>query len=612
MNLKPLILLLILGAGVVPVFADFPRHVDPALLELDNPDPDALFEMYGGIYGSIIQSEYAYAFGLVEVIDELYATPEAKKSISDYNELLRLVISELNETEVSLDQAINELFWLRETEAYQSLLKAAPHLVNANSSTFYLGEESRTIARVLEGSPVELLAGTEEVEVFVDALDQMIFESFLRVDQIIADKLAGLEETTLTASINKNNPFPGETVLISGNLFSSDGGITGKSIEVKLAGDVLGVVETGDYGRFNYEFVMPEYYVKTVSIQVSYWPPTEEIRQYSPAITRLTLRPSFFTPSLGLDISENVYPGVQYPFKSNILYLGEPLGGLSFIVNVFGREYTFTSDENGEATIFINVPDNAPTGRNQITLVFRGQGIYGPTSITRTLVVERVEAFIELDSRGIHLSGGDAVVSGVVKSRFVLISNCVVEVQLGENRVTTITDMNGEFRATFPIALLSPSIKRDFTVSATPEELWITKAYLSNSFLVLNSLLLIVVSGVIVYYRLNKRPKPIVENPVIPVSPILAPIQYRQVTMLAGIYVQAVKIVTRITGSDLGPSTTIREYLDRVKHIIKTPVFLLFRRLSRLYESWIYGRKTFNPPIRTSSIILERMQDEDE
>jgi hypothetical protein len=612
MNLKPLMLLILLGLVLMPIRADYPRHVDPGLLELDNPDPNVLFDMYGEIFGSIIQREYAEAFGQIVIIDELYATPEATNSISDYNELLRLVISELNKTEVSLDQAVNELFWLRETDAYNSLLEAVPHLINVNNTIFDLVEESQTLARALDGSPVELLAGTEEVEFFVDVLDQMIVDSFLRVDQIIEDKLAGLEGTTLTADINSFNPFPGDSVLISGSLVSSGGGLSGKSIEVKLAGSVLGIVITGDNGEFSYEFVMPEYYVKSVPIQVSYWPATEETGQYSPAITWLTLRPSFFTPSLSLVFSETVYPGLQYTVLSKILYLGEPLAGLSFIVDIFGRESVYISDENGEATIFVNVPVYVPSGDNHITVVFLGHGIYGPTSITKTLVVERFEAFIELNNIGFHLSGSTAVVSGTVKTLRFPVGNCVVEVQMGENIVSTSTDNDGQFRTSFPLAFWSPSNLRDFRVAAIPEESWIAKVYLSKSFLVLNSLSLLSIPGIFVLYRYYRRPKLGKDSLVLPETPILAPVEYKEVSGLAGVYLQAVKFVTRITGFDLGPSTTIREYLDRVRRYVKIPVFKLFRRLSRYYERWVYGSKKYTPPIRTSSILLEQMREEDE
>ena len=65
MNLKPLILLILLSSAIIPSNADFPRHIDPTLLTLDNLDPDALFEVYSGIYGSIVQSKYAEAFGFI-------------------------------------------------------------------------------------------------------------------------------------------------------------------------------------------------------------------------------------------------------------------------------------------------------------------------------------------------------------------------------------------------------------------------------------------------------------------------------------------------------------------------------------------------------------------
>jgi len=45
--------------------ADYPRHVDPALLTLENPGPLQLFEFYGRILGFFSVSDYSEAVQLL-------------------------------------------------------------------------------------------------------------------------------------------------------------------------------------------------------------------------------------------------------------------------------------------------------------------------------------------------------------------------------------------------------------------------------------------------------------------------------------------------------------------------------------------------------------------
>ena len=127
---------------------------------------------------------------------------------------------------------------------------------------------------------------------------------------------------------------------------------------------------------------------------------------------------------------------------------------------------------------------------------------------------------------------------------------------------------------------------------------------------VVNLLTLAPLGVLVVGYIISQRPKQVILTTVMEDMKIESTIP--KLRGLSGVYVSALDFVSNKTGLILSPNLTLREYLEVTKPRLVKSIFSLFRKLTQMYESWFYGPTKNRAPIRTSKLMVDRMEEQDE
>lgn len=606
-----LVFILILSTVLIPVYAEYPRHVDPVLLEMENPNPVLLFIRYREVFTRISEREYVEAIDLLKLLENVPSNSLIEEDLVEYNQLIQFLVGKIELTESETSTAYNYLAWLREDAALQSLMSAEPNLREGTLSLVNLRNLSENLGMMLDGAPDDLRAGLDDVQNLLDEIEAEINEGYQQVDTIKAEKAAGLEETFISAVLNNTSPFPGDRIELRGTLSSNVTGLGEKELEYSVGGSIKGDIVSHTDGEFVAIFTMPEIYRDALPVQVTYHPAPGDESKYTPSIVGLSLSPRYLTPRLEMYMPESTFPGTSISVKFELSYNGEPLSGEKIIFEAFDVDYEVITEYNGKSSIRVSVPNSIPNGTARLSCSFRGKGVYGPAEASSGINVTRIDTIIQLNEFSILFSGKDAVISGVVKTRDSSIQNCPVKVKLENIAVDTVTDTNGEFTVSISTGLLDPSTRQSYIVSAFPEEARYSTATSSDGFIVINSLTLAAVLGFITLYVIRVKRTPRVYGEI---QETESPVEIEKTVTegYPGIYLEAVNIVTRITNIRLKPSSTIREYLIAIKSRLWGNIYDLFCNLSRLYETWIYGDRSNSTSLDKTQEILNRIRDEDE
>jgi hypothetical protein len=606
-----LVLVLLVGSVSI-VWGEFPRHVDPGEVGIDDPNWGALFGLYAGIFDFISVGGYDEALGALSEVDDLYASPEAREHLLVYNVLLRSVVSELNQSEISIGQAFSELFWLRESEAYASLMEAYPHIVEANSSTLELWGKSLVLADLLEGDPDRLLSGVMQVEGVVDELDILIQQGLIEVERITRVKFEGLLETRILLNVDDPGPVVGGEVIVSGGLSVDGGGLGGRVVEVMVEGVVVSSIVSDVDGGFSVPFVVSYRYVDSLLIQASYRPSVEDESLYTPSRSSVLIYPVFYEPSVSLNVPPIVFPGREYGVNGRVVYGSEPVAGVEVVITGFGSSIGVVTDSIGAFTMEISIPEEWRVGFESLSVVSMPDGVYGSGSVVGLVEVQRMGIEIETEKDLFTVSGFDTRFSGQVSSSGVSLVGCELVLEFGDEVFTEFSDADGRFSFVLPVSFIQLSTMSRVVLSVRPVEPWIESGVLEDSILVFNAFFVVpffAVAGFLVVRRRGDEALVVVRASPIVISESVV---YPEASGISGLYYRAVRVISRLSGVDLSPSSTIREYLAWVRPVLSGRVYGLFSQASRLVERWIYGPKKSRAPIRTAEGLVRSLEDEED
>jgi hypothetical protein len=608
------IILTLFSSGEKVNGADFPRHVDPASVIMDNPTPALLFEQYSQIYDLIISGEYDVAADSIISFDNITATPEVKESITRFNILLLEIIGELNQTDRRIDSGNNYLRYLLDLESEFQFSKALQNILAANYSSLELGIESMTLASLLQGDIQVVMREKKQLDDYIDYFYTLVDEGFEEITDIRKRKIEGLEESFIDLEVDNENPILGDTIILEGVLRNNESqGLAWKNLEIFISNDYLGSVNTSDYGEFSFRLQIPFIYSKDMVVRVEYYPIKQDVANYTPTFNQIILNPIFYTPRITLEVPQTLFPGVTYSIMGKIEYIG--LSRTIVELDLLGKTSSTISDTDGNFLYNFIIPKDQPEGMYSLRVSTDPQGIIGPGLLEINFNVEYVSSRIVVDQlmreRAVFpIVSGPLVISGKVITGNYLIQNCLVECKLGSDIIQTYTDDYGVFIVSFDYSPFLLSARKSFTVFANPVEPWIEETQLVDYITVINLLTIVSLGVVVIGFFYSQRPRARALAPKIDAAE--QEITFPRLRRLPGIYVRALEFISKKTGIYQAPSNTLREYLEIIKPRLGKAVFSLFRKLTQMYELWLYGLTKRRAPINTSRIIVDRMEELDE
>ena len=595
------------GAGC----SDYPRHLDPARLALENPGPLQLFELYGQVYDFISVSSYEDAKLLLDAADEVEAPASTLKLLDQYNLLLGSVIGSLNGTEGGLAEASEHLRWLREALAEESLFASELLLEEANGTAAGLGSASRALAAALSYDPGVLLDGLDGLNRLVDELNVRILEGLGEVEVIRAARLEGLEETALEVGVSSAGPLVGSEVGVSGRLVDSVGaGVEGRAVGLLLEGVLVGEALTGPGGAFHYSLQVPYRYVESLGVRAEYWPVGGDRGLYAPSASGTAwFEPVYYSPVLSLEAPGVVYPVKSFQLKGAVSSLMQPLEGVAVSVRYLGSTHSAVSGADGGFAVTLFTPNAAVEGLAQVAASSLARGVLGPGSAVRVVQVARLPLEVSFEGPSVVFSGVGAVVSGRVTSGGAPLRGCAVSVRLGEEVYGDSTDGEGAFSLSLSTGVLAPSSRQVLEVAAAPVEPWVRAGAASSELLLVNSVVAVALPLMGLAAVLRRRTVEPVTVALGGQGPLTAPAAHPALPGLSGLYLRAAELVGRVTGTRLRPSDTVREYLGAVRPGLAGPVYSLFEWLSDIYERWFYGGRG-EAPLGEAEDAVRRMRDQ--
>jgi len=588
----------------------YPRHVDPSIILLENPNPIQLYQLYRRVLNYINSSEYGEAISLLDSAKEITAPSSTQKVLDEYNDLIESLIEELNLTETGINTAYDYLRWLREDRAEEALHGSEPHLISANDSLINLEFSSTSLVKVLGGSTDTLLEGINSVDDTIKRLKIDILEGYTQVEVIKEAKLEGLRSTTIGLAVNNSKPIVGSTISVVGNLLDvKEIGLEGKIVTVFVNGMMIQETLTGRGGFFNCVLNVPFQYEKELFVYAEYWPTNSDLEVFTPSVSNIIqLKVGYETPDLSVDSPITVFPGREFTLNGVLSLNSLPLEGFEINVRYLGSSKIDISDYDGSFSVKLVTPDQASDGFVQISVSSSPQDIVGPSYKVVKAQIVREPLSITLDRPWIVFSGLSALIGGSINSVGYPLKDCVVKVYMHDLVLVTQTDSNGDFRFTNDADLFELSSKNDFTIVAVPKEPWISSVSFSFSYLVINSVMSLLAPFAILTYLYMKRrthdqPLPI-ETETIDLPKLKS-----EPSGLTALYFDALNLMSALTNLSIRRSDTLRDYLRKVRPFIGRLSYTIFERVTKIYEHWLYSGNKDKPPLRTTEKMIKRLRD---
>ena len=605
-----LIVLLISSSVGIVNCSGFPRHVDPDYVVADNPTTDVLFDQYSQIYNLVISGNYYTAIDSIRAISNITATLEVSESIARYNELLFDIIQKLNQTERRIDSGNNYLRYLLDSESEFQFNAAFQNLLSANYSSQELGIESITLASLLKGDSEELLGENKKLDEYIEYINNIVEAGFNEIIGIRERKNEGLEESFLDLKVENYTPILGNIIVMEGVLRNNRSqGLPWKNLEIFIDNDYWDSVNTSDSGAFTISLEIPYVYKKEIAVRVEYYPTSTDVAFFTPAINQIIISPVYYAPKITVDMPEILFPGLRYTLVGRVDFQG--LNSPMIELELFDKTSTTLIDKDGVFSFQFLISENQRLGQHKLRLSTESQGLLSPGLLEKKFSVEIYQSQVIVDRLFFPILYGPTEVSGrVISESARLLPDSIVKCKLGTDIIETYTDEDGVYVVRFENSPLFLSRRKSLTVFASPIEPWIGETQYVGHVTVVNLLTLALPSVLVLGYIISQRPKQDILTTVMEDMKTGSTIP--KLRGLTGVYVSALDFVSDKTGLYLSPNLTLREYLEVTKPRLVKSIFGLFRKLTQMYESWFYGPTKNRAPIRTSKLMIERMEEQDE
>jgi len=617
---KRLVLVLFTVLGLlIPLCggSPYPRHIDPSLLDLDQPDPDTMFLLYHEIYQGMIYGQFELSKEFLMWAYEIHSTPSLEQSLLEYNTLLEGQVENLNLSSVYFNLAFNAVKKLELNEAKYLFLQGMVYLGVADSQMPSLYDKTDSIGTLLKTTPGILYDDLDTLQSKINEYYQLasLFQEYLEGGELSGDELEfvlnrvedlgayfkeivessvnldSLSRTTLSLEINQSRVLIGSKVNVSGVL-DLRGEAAGRQVRLILNNKLIDIVETDKNGFFNTVLQVPYIYDDYVAVWAEYWPEGDDVNRYLPSRSNVVIVELLhFEPELEVNVAEVVLPGENLTVWGKVTYNDVPL-----LVNVsaslLGANTTGISSSDGMFSLELGIPSDALVGICDLVVRTHPLNVYGSSWVVVPVEVKRYPVEVNAFCSGVVFSGMMLRAVGVVSAEGVPLDGCQVRLVWGGEAASTVTE-GGKFDVGVRVPFWVTSQVTGLRLEILPKEAYIDEDVVILETRIINIGSLIAFLSVLasaVYFMKRKTGQRV--KPSIPTvdSEGKEEASLEPVEGFVSLYARALLVVKRITGLDMRASETIREYLHRVKKTLSGGVYSVFEELSLLYERWLYGK----------------------
>jgi hypothetical protein len=541
------------------------RHVNPAAEAEQPPLPAFLALLVTNAFDSLIGGDYrAVAEGL-KTLGAAYI-PERYKFITNrFMQLLNDASRLLNEAESLLNQAEAHIKLGRGEDAKPLLHQASAKLSSANATRIELKSASEELARTFS-------LPADQLRRRVDELGRVIAELHRRLLGLLEmiERQTMLEDTYLIIDATPKTVWTGGSIEVSGQLHTSKAGLSGRSVQIYADGTWLAEAVTGDNGEFHASISLPYIYKPKIPIQARYLPKGPDSEAHKPSTSNtVEVGLLYLRPAIKLETVGKALPGKSFILKGYV-EAERPLPYSAVKISWLGGSLT-AGLEDGRFNATLHTPEDAPEGGYTLKVETPPWQIFAPADATIQVTVQRLPLNVRLQPPLVVFAGLPSNLNGKIVYNHEKFNVTIRAIFVGQAYTAR---SSGEFTLNIDVPLTIFSGYQDYEVHVYPDLPWYRSAGLRGSLLVVNPLTIMVPLGLVPALALKLPRGRKIEAAELeeglqgreaqPQAPVKAYSAASGLEWLIDLYWQAVVIVSRLTGVDMKPPMTMREYLQAV------------------------------------------------
>lgn len=538
------------------------RHVNPAAEAEQTPLPTFMALLVTGALDSLIGGNYTAAADMLKTIGAAYIPEKYRFVIDRFTQLMNRISDLLSGVEQLLDQAEALIAVGKGEDAKVLLDEASLKLASANVTYTELRGACDELAKTFSLPMGELRSRVDELGRVISQIRMRL----LRLLEMI-ERQTTLEDSFLTIDVTPKTVWTGGSILVSGRLYAASGGLGGRSVQVYVDGVKLAEATTLG-GEFTVQASIPYIYKPKVAVQARYTPLGLDSQTYRPS-TSNTVEVSllYIKPRITAEAVGEALPGKAFTLKGRVEADG-PLPYPSVKVSWAGAVLK-ASLKDGGFEMPLYTPENLPDGEYALTVEAPAWQVYAPAETTVQVRVYRLPINVRLQPPTIVFAGIPSALKGEIiygSERF----NVTVRAVFAGQAYTTSS--NGEFSIGLTVPLTVLTGYQSYEVYVSPELPWYSNVALSGSIMIINPFMLLVSVGLVSTLSLKllrgrgvEGAKPEGSHQEQAARHPAAEKEHfvpSDLEWLMDLYWQAVSIVVDLTGVEMKPSMTMREYLS--------------------------------------------------
>ena len=537
------------------------RHVNPAAEAERLPLPAFMTLLVTNVFDSLIRGDYTATVGGLKTLGTAYIPERYRYIANRFMQLLNELSNLLNSTKTLLDRS-EELIKLGKGEEARALLsQASLKLISANATRIELRNARDELAKTFDLPMGELLRR-------IDELGKVISELFTRLLRLLdmIEKQTALEDTYLTIDVEPKTVWTGGSIDISGKLYTAKTHLNGRTVKIAVDGTVLAEALSNVGGEFHVPVKLPHIYKPIIHIQASYVPEGTDRETYKPTTSNIVeVSLIYIKPTIKAEAAGEALPGKTFVLKGSV-EAERPLPYSAVKVAWAGSSLTASLD-SGRFIATLYTPEDMPDGEHILRVEAPAWQVFAPAAATVKVSVRRLPLNVTLQPPSVIFAGLTSTLNGETMYGDEKFNITVRAVFAGQ---TYTARTNGSFSFALAVPLTVFTGYQDYEVYVYPDPPWYRSVVLKGSILVVNPFTVLVPFGLASVLALRLSGRREVGRPVPEAVDQQHELRTQAYPVIPGLewlidmYWQAVSIVIGLTGVDMKPSMTMREYLEAV------------------------------------------------
>jgi hypothetical protein len=589
---------------IIPPIIITNRHVNPATENEQPPYPTSLAILILNALDSMAKANFTGSTQQLKTLTQAYIPQRYKYIINRFLQLMNDEITLLNNTNQLLDQAETFINIGKEQNATQLLNQASQKLALANQTHQTLKTATDQLVITFTLPRNDILNKINEIEELINKMNQRLLQ--------LLEKLKGQEtliETFITITVTPETVWTGDKITIQGKLNTTYKPLSNKQITILIDGITQNRTITKQDGTFNITTNIPYIYKPTITVQAQYIPINTDNKTYKPTTSNIVkINLLYIKPIITLQTTNKTLPGKNFTIKGTI-QAEKPLPYTQIKITWIEKTIT-TTINNNTFTATLNVPQNITDGTYTLKVETPPYRIFAPAQTTTNIVIQRLPLNITLDAPPIIIAGISETIKGKIISNEPLNTTITLTIT---GQVYMINITSNEFQITLNPPLTTLTGYHSYEIYIQPQYPWYSTLNKKGQILIVNPITTLIPLTFITFIvikiienrkRITKTAQQIREEKIIETTKEKPPEKIytatKELQWLIDLYWEAVTIISNITGIEMLPSMTLREYLKTVTPHI-SQIYKNFETLTIITEKALYS-----PKITTEELTLAK------